>query len=296
MVNHSRIYTSKGLSWHTLLQLLGKHYDTHEARAIGLLVLQKAFDVPAIDVYADKVRQFSADEQCLLEDICTRLANNEPVQYVLGEADFMGRTFVVNKGVLIPRIETETLIEAIIGTYATLPPPAHIVDICTGSGILACTLANNYPTAKVEGWDISPQALAIAQTNGRHHAPHVTWHTIDVLSDEAAKHLPKGLSGSRLIVCNPPYVLEREAEDMAPHVLNYEPHLALFVPNNDPLRFYRRVVQLTAQANVPTHLFFEINEAYPHEVMQLLVSAGFVDVACIKDQYNKPRVVWGRLR
>lgn len=285
MADTTSIYTSDRLHWHALLHLLRKHYDAHEARAVGLLVLEQAFGVPAIDVYADKVRHFSADEQTLLQEMCTRLASGEPVQYVLGQATFMGRSYIVRPGVLIPRIETEVLVEAVTKTFAAIAPPKRILDLCTGSGILACEMARLFPKANVQGYDISPEALSVAQENSLRHAPHITWHQADLLSPTTT--LPK----ADLIVCNPPYVCQHEATAIAPHVLQHEPHLALFVPDHTPLLFYERVASLVTQSSSQAHLFFEINEAYSHEVITCLQTQGYTDTTCHYDQYNKPRIV-----
>lgn len=285
MAEISAVYTSDGLCWQALLLLLRQHYEAHEARAIGLLVLEQAFGVPAIDVYADKVRHFSADEQHRLQDICSRLTSGEPVQYVLGEAQFMGRSYSIASGALIPRVETEVLVEAVQRTFATLSPPQRVLDLCTGSGILACELAQLFPHAEVSGYDISPEALRIAHANGHRYAPHITWHRLDLLADTAV--LPE----AQLIVCNPPYVCQHEAADMEPHVLEYEPHLALFVPDTSPLLFYQRVAHLVRQSTPAAHLFFEINKAYAHEVLTLLHTLGYTATACHHDQFGKPRVV-----
>lgn len=274
-----------------LREALRPHYDDREAAAIALLVLEEAFGVGRVDVYADKVRHFSEEELQLLQNILCRLQGGEPVQYVLGRADFCGMSLRVTPATLIPRPETAELVEA---AAALAPPsaagcPLRVLDGGTGSGCIAIALAHRLPEAEVEAWDLSADALAVARQNVAEQGVSVRCRLADLLAP------PTDAGPFDLIVSNPPYVTERERRDMAPHVLLHEPASALFVPDADPLRFYRALAALAADRLVPGGaLAVEINAAYGAEVAALFTASGLDAATVRRDAYGRDRIVTAR--
>ena len=206
------------------------------------------------------------------------------MQYVLGQADFADRVFHVEPGILIPRPETAELCRWIT---ADCSPEAHILDICTGSGCIAITLALNIGNAEVTGWDISTKALRIAQENARIlNAPNVKIEQKDALN------LHKDTQLYDIIVSNPPYICEKEKVDMAKNVLEHEPSIALFVPDDDPLRFYRAIAEFAAtQLRSQGKLYFEINPIYEKETRKMLDILGFKKIETKVDAFGKERMM-----
>ena len=261
--------------WHRLTPL----YEAGEAKAIVRWVLDVRFGLSLTDLLCGKVTQLSADDQTELEKIVTRLEKGEPVQYVVGIEDFFGRPYHVEPGVLIPRPETEELCRWIIPCESD----ADILDRGTGSGCIAITLALEMPEAKVTAWDISDDALRIASANAKALGAHVAFEHRDILDasrltrhGEADSSLFTLHSSLSLIVSNPPYVCDKEKAAMEQNVLNHEPHLALFVPDDDPLLFYRAIANYAMTALKPEgQLFFELNPVYAHETETLLAGMGF---------------------
>lgn len=263
-------------------------YGLGEARALARLLLEEAFGFTYTDIVCGKVSELSAEDLERLETYVCRLERHEPIQYVLGYADFCDHRFHVSPGVLIPRPETELLVEAI----QHVPGVTSILDIGTGSGCIAISLALALPEAHVEAWDISHAALRIAQDNAqRLSAANVTFREVDVLSQ------PPTDGRFSLIVSNPPYICRRESQDMAPNVLDHEPHEALFVPDDDPLLFYRAIATLGTQLLTSGgQLWFEINRAYGADVCLLMQSLGYIGVHLQNDQFDNPRIVSGTLQ
>lgn len=219
-----------------------------------------------------------------------RIAKGEPVQYVVGKAEFYGLTFHVEPGVLIPRPETEELVDAVELQNAQA---VRVVDIGTGSGCIAISLSKKFPDAKVEGWDISNDALRIAKGNAELNESNVSFHKVDVLSVSPSEALSLA-EGRRVdvIVSNPPYICDREKSDMERNVLDHEPHLALFVPDEDPLLFYRKIAELGVEIlSTGGRLYFEINRAYGRETVLLLEGLGYSNVQLVQDQFGNDRMV-----
>lgn len=279
-------------------QRLATVYDRHEAQAVARTVLDTVFGMTLTDICCGKVTQLSADEGARLEKIIRRLEKSEPVQYVLGEAWFCGRRFTVKPGVLIPRPETEDLAAWAVELSAQqakeqapqadgeAPQTPRLLDIGTGSGCLATTLALDIPGAEVEAWDISPDALAIASDNARQLGAHVTFSLRDAL------HAPADDGVWSLIVSNPPYILERERTTMHRNVTDYEPSLALFVPDDDPLLFYRAIARYALRALRPGGwLLFEANTAFADDVAAMGRQLGFCRVEVRPDRFGRPRDV-----
>lgn len=272
-----------------LKEALSSRCDEREARAIAFLVLEEGFGVSRLDVYADKVRHFSEEEQQRLQIILQRLRHGEPVQYVLGRARFCGMDLKVSPATLIPRPETEELVALAAGfarRTANGGRPLRVVDGGTGSGCIAIALAAALPTAHVEGWDISEAALAVARDNAAEQGVAVTFRHADLLNPPAE---PLEMD---LLVSNPPYVTDSERKDMERHVLDYEPETALFVPDTDALRFYRALARLAAERLVPGgYIAVEINRAYGAETAQLFASAGLSSTTVHQDAFGCDRFV-----
>ena len=249
-------------------------------------------------------RQHPGTEKYLLSCV-ERLATGEPLQYVMGFEWFCGHRFNVAPGVLIPRPETEELVnKAIEFAQAALQPqsaaPLRILDICTGSGCIAWSLAAALPQSEVYACDISQQALKIASTQQIQCADDtpakVKFQECDILSQQAQQKIAQacGEGEFNLIISNPPYVCECEKSQMRENVLNHEPHLALFVPDNDPLKFYRVIAQLSGRILSPGGaLMFEINECFGAETAQMLQQMGYTNCQVLQDLFGKDRMVVG---
>ena len=276
------------MNYEQLWQRLTSVYDTGEAKAIVRGVLDVRFGLSTADIYCGKVTQLSPNDQAELEKIMLRLEKAEPVQYVLGVADFCGRQFHVAPGVLIPRPETAELCQLIAKDGGR-----NILDIGTGSGCIAITLALNIPGSKVTAWDISGAALSIAKGNAKSLGANVVFEHQDALNISLTSHLsPLTSELWDVIVSNPPYICRKEADEMEKNVLEYEPDTALFVPDDDPLLFYRHIMNY-AQSSLRSggRLYFEINPLYADSIVEQLQQLDFTDVDKINDQFAKARFI-----
>lgn len=282
--------------WHQLTPL----YAVEEAQAITRLVLETTFGFSLTDLVCGKVSELSADNETKLHEIWQRLEAGEPVQYVLGKADFYGRSFRVAPGVLIPRPETEGLCRLVLDG---LPTGTHVLDIGTGSGCIAITVALEATQALVEAWDISGEALRQAHDNALRLDAQVLFRQKDVLAEAREDMLAEASKGEEseevslydCIVSNPPYIADKERTTMAHNVLDYEPPTALFVPDDDPLRFYRAIAELGLRRLQPGgRLCFEINPLYAEALRSLLVSLGYEAVTILDDDYGKQRFATAR--
>ena len=287
--NQIAISNIKMKTYQEFWQSLTPLYDAGEAQAIVRTVLDVEYGMTLTDIICGKVNELSSDEERNLEEIITRLQNGEPVQYVLGEADFAGRTFHVEPGVLIPRPETAELCQWIEEEVSSLEAddPKQILDICTGSGCIAITLGLNIPNSEVTGWDISEDALRIAQGNVEMlKAGNVR------IEYQNALMLPKTAETADIIVSNPPYICEKEKADMEKNVLEHEPSIALFVPDEDPLKFYRAIAEYASSAlKSEGALYFEINPIYEKETREMLEELGFKDIETKEDAFGKKRMM-----
>ena len=231
---------------------LQDYYTPQEAGNLSRLICCEILGQPVVDYYLGKDITLSAKAEQELQSLLRRLRNFEPIQYILGEARFLGRAFQVASGVLIPRPETEELVEIMLKEISST---SRILDIGTGSGCIAVTLAKELPGTQVTAWDVSEEALAIAAANSLALQVPVCFERRDVLT-----YTPGVTERYDVIVSNPPYVTEAEKQDMERNVLDWEPSLALFVPDTDPLRFYRRIAVLGLEMLEPDgKLYFEIN-------------------------------------
>ncbi|MFT4031300.1 MAG: peptide chain release factor N(5)-glutamine methyltransferase [Siphonobacter sp.] len=263
-----------------LTRRLCNRYEPSEAKAIAYLVLEKQYGLSRTSILMD-VEVFDS-----VAGIATQLEAGEPVQYVLGQADFYGRSFLVNTSVLIPRPETEELVQRVLAKLTSVPGPA-LLDIGTGSGCIACTLAAERPDSQVTAWDISAEALAMAQQNAERLRVQV-----DFRQQSALTIPPDNQELYDAIISNPPYVTESESAEMLDHVLNFEPHIALFVPDHTPLLFYEAIAHYAS-----THLTrtgfcaVEINQAFGAETVETFRAAGFSRVSLEQDLSGRDRMV-----
>jgi len=269
-----------------ILDHLSPYYSKHEIESLSMRIFEKIPGLSRLQVHLNQHETISAANLVQIKEILDRLTCFEPIQYILGETEFYGLTLKVNKAVLIPRPETEELVDWIIRDCAH-PKPA-ILDIGTGSGCIPISLVKNIPGASAEGWDISTDALAVAKTNAEINQVRVDFTYADVLNPDDALRSGK----YDIIVSNPPYVTNSEQPLMLRNVTDYEPHIALFVPDADPLIFYRAIADL-AQFNLKPggNLYFEINEQYGNEVIELLAQKGYINIILKEDINGKKRMV-----
>ena len=268
------------MDYETLWHRLTPFYETSEAKAIVRWVLEVRFGLSMADILCGKVNELSATDQKDLEDIMQRLEKGEPVQYIIGVADFCGRQFYVAPGVLIPRPETEELCRWIVEKSGD---KTCILDIGTGSGCIAITLALEIPDATVAAWDISDEAVQIAQKNAKTLGANVHFERQDILNSP-----PDACYD--LIVSNPPYIQPKESDGMAKNVLDYEPHQALFTPDDQPIIFYQRIGDFAWQhLKTGGVLYFELNPLTAHEVSDYLHHLGFSEIEIRQDQFGKQR-------
>lgn len=268
--------------WRTLEPL----YGNGEARAITDYVLDVCFGLSKADILCGAVDEMTAEKTAELNKIFGRLTEGEPVQYVLGRAEFSGRWFNVRPGVLIPRPETEELCAWITADSKASGSP-KVLDIGTGSGCIAITLQLDMPESKVTAWDISADALDVARENAQQLGANVNFVKLDALNAK-----PEGEWD--VIVSNPPYICEKEKKDMAVNVLEHEPHTALFVPDADPLLFYRAITRLAVQTlSKGGRLYFEINPIYADDTCRMMRAEGMTAVELRSDMYGKQRMAKG---
>lgn len=268
-----------------LCQRLHHLYSNGESRAIVSMLLDEWFGMSMADAMCGGLDALSAEDQSRVEDAMKRLEQGEPVQYVLGVADFCGHRFSVCPGVLIPRPETEQLCQLVLSRLSDCPSPA-VLDVCTGSGCIAVTLALALPNSSVEAWDISLESVQIATSNASKLGAHVNVACEDALCP------PDSHCMWDAVVSNPPYICNSERTSMHANVLEYEPELALFVPDDDPLLFYRSIATYAQNALKPGgHLCFEVNALYADDVASMLDAMGYADAIVIDDMYGRHRFV-----
>lgn len=259
-------------------------YDPREAGNLSRIICCEILGQQTVDYYLGKDIILSVKEEQELESILARLHNFEPIQYILGEARFLGRTFRVTPGVLIPRPETEELVEMML---KELSPVSRVLDVGTGSGCIAISLAKELPESQVTAWDVSGEALSIAAANSKALQASVRFEQRDVLTYE-----PCVVDCYDVIVSNPPYVTEAEKQEMEHNVLDWEPSLALFVLDTDPLRFYRRIAVLGLEMLTSGgKLYFEINRAFGKDTVAMLCETGYRAVRLQKDISHNDRFV-----
>ncbi len=260
-----------------------------EARALLRAVFQERLGLAVPELEPERL--IGPEELASLQDTLQRLRAGEPLQYVLGHVEFHGLRIAVDPRVLIPRPETEELVDRII--RASDQAPTTIVDIGTGSGCIALALKKGFPQAKVFGLDISSSALEVARSNGQANRLEVEWTACDALGPELSALLKKlRSSGGMLVVSNPPYVPVSDKDSMQEQVLQHEPHLALFVEDADPQLFYRAIATAAASAMAQgDRLWFEAHYLHAAGTMNVVKAAGFEEVKLIKDLSGNPRFI-----
>jgi release factor glutamine methyltransferase len=279
---------------YTLLNKLGSIYDKSETSQITDWVMENITGSKKAERMMYKNEALTSKEEILLTQYTERLMQHEPVQYVLGESWFCGLKFYVDKNVLIPRPETEELVEwigsevrSMRSEVRTENPTVSIFDIGTGSGCIPISLKNKYPNAEVWACDISKEALAVAKKNAGALGTEIKFKQLDILDSEAWGQLPL----FDIIVSNPPYIPEADKQTIHNNVLAHEPHLALFVPDNDALKFYRAIV-LFGKSHLKKggQLYFEIHENIGEAIMELLQWEGYT-AELKKDMQQKDRMI-----
>ncbi len=268
------------------LKELTEIYDEQEALSLLNLLIEHFFGLSRTEQALQKDFRLNETELLKIHFAIKELKNEKPIQYIIGETEFYGLTIKVNPSVLIPRPETEELVDHIIKENKS--GLNSILDIGTGSGCIALALKKAFPEAEITAIDMSKEALAIARKNAQNLKLEIALKETDIL-DELQWD---SFKTTNLIVSNPPYVTEKEKESMKNNVLQHEPHQALFVKDTDPLIFYRKIGQLARKILLPQgQLWFEINEAYEQAVTDLLINQGFATVDVKKDIFGKDRMV-----
>ena len=268
---------------HKIQEGLANTYTDSEISALTRIIAMELLGVSQMAFYLKDDIALTAKQETLLGNAIERLKKQEPIQYILGYSDFCGLRFKVTPATLIPRPETSELVEW-IASEAT--GHESILDIGTGSGCIAVSLAHKMPQSKVTAWDISTDALAVATENSKANGCSVAFEQVDILAYE-----PTGEQFD-IIVSNPPYIKENEKEAMHSNVLDWEPHTALFVPDSDPLLFYRTIAKKGLQALRPGgRLYFEINRAHGKETMEMLAALGYTGIELRKDFAENDRMI-----
>jgi release factor glutamine methyltransferase len=267
------------------LEKLTPLYDSMEAESFFAIALEELKGWKRSDLALNPDEELSGEEIERWNAVLAGLETQKPIQYIFGKAHFYGLEFEVNSNTLIPRPETEELVEWIINDNQHIGQ-LSLLDIGTGTGCIAISLAKNLPDASVSAIDVSEGALATAKRNAQHNKADVNFILEDIL---AAETLPQQYD---VIVSNPPYVRNLEKEEIKENVLQYEPHLALFVDDNDPLLFYRKIAVLAKTQLSPNgRLYFEINQYLGSETVQMLEDYGFTSIVLKKDMYGNDRMI-----
>lgn len=265
---------------------LSELYPKKEVDAFFFRSVEAILDLQIMDVFMKENTNIEKENLSILQIIIGRLKLEEPIQYILGTTEFYGYTFNVNPGVLIPRSETEELIGWIKETYTSNPEKLSILDIGTGSGCIAITLKKEISNAEVSAMDISEKAIKTATKNASSNNVSVNFIEHDILSKASIE------CNFDVIVSNPPYVRNLEKEEIKNNVLNNEPHLALFVEDDNPLIFYKRIADFAKEhLKKDGTLFFEINQYLGEETKQMLLDKGFKDVVLKKDLFGNDRMI-----
>ncbi|MBF4493583.1 peptide chain release factor N(5)-glutamine methyltransferase [Flavobacterium sp. JLP] len=267
---------------------LSPFYDAYEAESFFYLILEDKHKLRQIDLALNHELNFSESDFVVWNSLLNQLKKEVPIQYLLGKTNFYGLDFEVNEHVLIPRPETEELVEWIINENKKIDESKKIkiLDIGTGSGCIAISLAKNLPNAEVYAIDVSKKAIETAKRNAVNNNVEVTFIFQDILITDELK------CQFDVIVSNPPYVRNLEKEEIKKNVLDYEPHLALFVEDNDALVFYKKIASL-AQNNLLENgqLYFEINQYLGKEMIDLLGKMDFINIDLRKDIYDNDRMI-----
>ena len=271
---------------------LEKIYGSDEANALIMILLEHYFDIDKVKIAMNPELRLSESEMLTLHFAVKELLKNKPIQYVLGETEFCGMRFFVDENVLIPRPETEEVVNMIAHSVETMCTSSllhSILDIGTGSGCIAISLAKLLKDSVVTAVDISEKALNVAKKNAAENDVDVQFVLDDILNPKNPVLIDNQYD---IIVSNPPYVCESEKSEMRANVLDYEPSTALFVSDNDPLIFYRKILEFAQNALKPDgEIWFEINERFGKEMKNLCLEKGFKNIEIIKDFREKERIL-----
>lgn len=265
-------------------------YPEEEINSFIYLLFEAYCGLSKTELLAGKREYINESELLLLYDAVKALEQHKPIQYILGKTTFYGLEFKVTPAVLIPRPETEELVELILKEYKN-NNRLNILDIGTGSGCIAVALKKNLPGCEITAIDISDEALAIARQNANKNGVDVNFRLADILNENQSREL----GAYDIIVSNPPYVLESEKSTMQLNVLNYEPDSALFVPDTDPLRYYEAIFRFALRQPNNTKIYVEINESMGAELITTATNNGLSDVAVLKDLNQKDRFLRGSI-
>lgn len=262
-------------------------YDEKEIMQFLYLLFRNRMNWSRADLHINKDQKLEEEIVIYFNEACSRLAGNEPVQYIIGVTDFLGSTLTVNPSVLIPRPETEELVTLMIHDLKSRNRSSlSLIDIGTGSGCIALAIKKQFPEMKVYGCDISQQAVALASGNAINNNCDITFLRLDILDPSAWSQLPE----MNFIISNPPYVTSAEKQFMQENVIAWEPHLALFVADDDPLKYYKAIANFARSHLLKNGLlYFEINERFSSEVRTLLQQSGFENTEISRDMNGKVR-------
>ena len=268
-------------------------YDANEVNSLCMMVLENVVNISPAKIKAFPATEISTPDNEIIANILTRLATGEPIQYILGYTEFYGLTFKVNSSVLIPRPETEELVEWIISSVGSSELAVGLfLDIGTGSGCIPISLKKNLPDAEVSAIDISPEALQTAKENAELNKVVVNFIQDDILNPKSEILNSK----FEIIISNPPYVTLEDKKLMHANVTDFEPHTALFVPEDDPLIFYKAIADFAANhLEKGGLLFLEINESYGEQIVKLLNGKQFINIELRKDMSGRDRMVKAQL-
>ena len=260
-----------------------------EVQSIVYILMEHIFSLSRTDIQLEKAVNVNSEAREKMTNMIDRINTEEPVQYIVGNTEFYGRRFYVNASVLIPRPETEELIRFVSATFADKKEaPFSCLDIGTGSGCIGISLALEFSNASVYVTDVSPDALEVAKKNAAALNASITLLNHDILVED----IP--MRNLDLIVSNPPYIARNEMQQMSRNVVSFEPHLALFVEDDDPLLFYKFISEKARHALRPGGLLIvEVNERYGAQVAALFERSGFKEISVIKDLFGKKRIVKG---
>ncbi|MCZ8091435.1 peptide chain release factor N(5)-glutamine methyltransferase [Flavobacterium sp.] len=277
------------------LHALSSLYDEKEIESFFYLTLEKLHQKKRIDLALQPDLAMDETQFSQWETVLAELKTHKPIQYILGETEFYGLPFLVNENVLIPRPETEELVELIVSSFKFQVSGLKILDIGTGSGCIPISLKKNLPSAEVFAIDVSKNALEVAQKNAEINRVEVNFIEANILLTDSLVLPTRNTQHATLfdiIVSNPPYVRNLEKAEINPNVLEFEPHLALFVEDNDALLFYRKITELAKNhLSENGKLYFEINQYLGKETVALVESYGFNNVQLIKDIYGNDRMI-----
>jgi len=281
--------TLKSLKTYFISSLVD-YYPETEANSFFYILTLHILNKRRIDVSLNYDIEVSNNDKIKFQDTIERLKNHEPIQYIIGKTEFYGLPFKLSNNVLIPRPETEELVDWMISKFESQKSKIRVLDIGTGSGCIAISLAKNLPDCKIVALDVSSEALKVAKENAKLNNVEVKFIEADILN----WNLELDNLEFDVIVSNPPYVRALEKNQMKKNVLDFEPHLALFVEDEDSLLFYRKITQLTNKILKPKgQLYFEINEHLGKEMVKLLRENGFEEIELKSDIFGKDRIIKG---